>query len=71
MFWVTGNIDPFNDQQVYPVDTQFSSSNPPMDTTSIDNFRQGIEIKSMKHLIGSSQVKLWGGSYDHCVRTLP
>lgn len=64
-FWVTGSLLPFNDQQVYPVDTQFTSSDPPMDTTPYDNFRQGTEIKTMKHLVGSSQVKMWGGGFDY------
>jgi hypothetical protein len=39
-----------------------------MDTSSTDGLRQGVEIRTNKHLFKSNQPKIWGGNYEHAIK---
>jgi len=36
-----------------------------MDTSGIDHIRQGVEMRTMKHWLGSNQPKIWTGNIQH------
>lgn len=36
-----------------------------MDTSGIDHIRQGVEMRTMKHWLGSNQPKIWTGNMQH------
>lgn len=39
-----------------------------MDTSPIDRLRQGVEIRTPKHLLNTNQPKIWAGNFDHVTR---
>jgi len=39
-----------------------------MDTSGIDHIRQGVEMRTMKHWLGSNQPKIWTGNINHITR---
>lgn len=41
-----------------------------MDTSAYDGLRQGVEIRTAKHWLGSNQPKLWSGNYNHFTRIM-
>jgi len=64
---------PFND--VDPVKAQAdaisiytTTGSGGMETTSTDGLRQGVEIRTNKHLFVSNQPKMWSGNFEHAVK---
>jgi hypothetical protein len=41
-----------------------------MNTSAFDHLRQGVEIRTAKHWLGSNQPKLWSGNYKHYTRIM-
>lgn len=62
-YWVTGSFVPFDDT-LQPPEKVVQGSAPRTDTRSIDYYRQGIELKTSRHVFGSNQPKIWGGEVD-------
>lgn len=60
-YWVTGSLlVPFDDIIALPTKAVMTVS-PHTDTREVDNFRQGVELKTVKHVYGSTQPKMMGG----------
>lgn len=61
---------PFDDsQQVIYIPTNSGSGG--MDTSQIDQFRQGVEIKTNHDRFMSTQPKIWSGDFDHYITYNP
>jgi hypothetical protein len=43
----------------------YTQSGSSMDTSGIDGLRQGVEMRTMKHWLGSNQPKIWAGNINH------
>lgn len=43
----------------------YGQSGSSMDTSGIDHLRQGVEMRTMKHWLGSNQPKIWSGNIQH------
>ena len=39
-----------------------------MNTSAIDGLRQGVEIRTNKHLFSSNQPKIWAGNFEHATK---
>lgn len=64
----TGEFTPFNDTdnpQVVESVQLFTSATQGYDTSTIDRFRQGVEMRIPKHVYSSTQPKLWTGNLKH------
>lgn len=63
-YWVTGAILPWNDTRkpyrAQLLKTGFVTTG--SNTTGIDSYRQGIEIKTFRDLFASTQPKFWSGN---------
>ena len=62
---------PFNDtnnKNEVIASALYSQSGSSMDTTGIDDLRQGVEIRTLKHVFGSNQPKIWSGNIHHFTR---
>jgi hypothetical protein len=46
----------------------YNQSGSGMDTSGIDDVRQGVEIRTLKHVFGSNQPKIWSGNIHHFTR---
>ena len=63
-YWITSSFVPFDDTLAVPT-KQVQLSDPRTNTSQFDRFRQGVELKTLNQLYGSTQPKIWGGSVDH------
>ena len=63
-YWVTGSIEPFDDSQQVIKYLPTSTDNPAIDTTAFDNYRMGVELRSVADIYNSTQPKIWGGQFD-------
>lgn len=52
------------DDTISPPAKPVLTTDPNTDTTGFNNLRQGVELKNMSQLYGSSQPKVWGGQVD-------
>jgi len=52
------------DDTILPPTKQVLTTDPNTDTSAFGNLRQGIDLKNMSQLYGSSQPKVWGGQVD-------
>ena len=52
----------FNEGTIIRASVQLSSSS---DTSGIDDLRQGVEIRTLKHAFSTGQPKLWSGDISH------
>jgi hypothetical protein len=59
------SISPFNDAPVLVVKQIGSGSNPPIDTSAFDDYRQGIELTQEKYYVNGSIVKIHSGEPNH------
>lgn len=62
-YWVTGSIPPFDDSLAIPTKTVVFED-PHTDTSGFNQFRQGVELRTVGQLYGSNQPKLWAGTVD-------
>ena len=46
----------------------YSQTGSSMDTSGIDHLRQGVEMRTLKHWLGSNQPKIWAGNMEHVVQ---
>jgi hypothetical protein len=68
----TNVFTPFNDSNpfhgfVNPNPILSNSLSRGYDTREIDLYRQGIELRTSKHVYGSTQPKLWSGNLEHII----
>jgi hypothetical protein len=67
---VGGDFTPYNDSDDHRqslVAAILEQSGSGYDTSAIDAFRQGVEIRTAKHLYLSSIPKIWAGNLDHAI----
>ncbi len=64
---------PFNDSEPFKSDIQLLLSTSlitpgGMNVSASDGLRQGVEIRTNRHLFSSNQPKIWAGNFEHATR---
>lgn len=67
-----GQFTPFNDTDKPLVQQaiQIIDAVQGYDTTQIDRFRQGVNVRLPQHLYKTTQPKIWSGRFDHQIRII-
>lgn len=68
-----GQFTPFQDSdtpRVQKAVQNFLSATQGYDTTVFDMYRQGVSIRTSKHLYSTTQPKLWAGNLNHAIRVV-
>jgi hypothetical protein len=66
------DFSPFNDTdgpRIEEAINSFENATDGIDTTLIDPFRQGVELRTAKQVYNTTQPKIWAGNLQHHVRT--
>jgi hypothetical protein len=66
------DFSPFNDTdgpRIEEAINSFENATDGIDTTLIDPFRQGVELRTPKQVYNTTQPKIWAGNLKHHVRT--
>jgi hypothetical protein len=64
------SITPFDDAPALVVKPLTSGSNPPIDTSAFDDWRQGVELTQEKYYFHGSIVKIHSGEPNHLMAVL-
>src|SRR5690606_30726142 len=67
-----GQFTPFNDTDKPRIQQaiQIIDAVQGYDTTQIDRFRQGVNVRLPQHLYKTTQPKIWSGRFDHQTKVI-